>query len=82
MMQDDRLAKLTEEGQHVRMLIERQERQPFTSSASAGPVVIRGESETTESRRAYEELAPEDLDLALDSELQRLEQQEVHAGHQ
>lgn len=81
LMQDDRMAKLTDEGQYVRMSIERQGRQPFPSASSAGPVVIRSESETTESRRAFEELAPEDLDLALDSELQKLEQQEVHAGH-
>ncbi len=61
--QDNRLAKLTDEGHHVRMLLERQERQPFPSSSSAAQVVIRGESETGESRKAFEQLEPEALDL-------------------
>ena len=80
LMQDDRLARLTDKGQHVRLLLERQERQPFPSSSSAEQVVISGESETTNARRTLEELAPEDLDLALDSELQKLEQEEVAAA--
>ena len=81
LIQDDRLVQLTDEGRHVRMLIERQEKQNFSTVAGHAPViVISGEDTPSASRKAIEELEPEELDLALDSELEKLEQQEA-AGH-
>jgi len=73
---ENRRARLTDEGRHVRMLIEQQEKQPYSTGSGAAPViVISGEDTTRASRRALEELKPEELDLALDSELEKLAQE-------
>jgi cation transport regulator ChaC len=79
LMENNRQAQLTGEGRHVRELIERQKNQPFSGSGPAQVVVTSIENETGASRKAFEELPPEELDLALDSEIQKLEQ-EAGAG--
>ena len=80
LVQDNRLAKLTAEGRYVRAQIQRQERRPFSSGQDATHVVIvSGDESMGASRKAFEELAPEELDSALDSELEKLEQ-EAGAG--
>jgi len=76
LIDDQRRILLTDEGRRVRRLLEQQARQPFSSSVRDSEVVViadEGESQSA-ARKAYEALKPEDIDLALDKELEKLEQ--------
>jgi hypothetical protein len=73
---DRRVVELTKEGQHLRLLMEHQRRQPFSSSSSA-PIVVISDEDTGKNaaRKMVEKLNPQELDFALETELQRLEQE-------
>lgn len=79
LLQDDRLARLTDEGRHVLALMEQQERYPYSSSQGESKIIVLSGEEASAARQAIEGLELEELDQTLDSELQRLEQ-EAGAG--
>jgi DNA-binding MarR family transcriptional regulator len=79
LVQDDRVARLTEQGRHVCLELERMVKRPYSSGQEAPVVIVSEEGAVSASRKAYEELQPEDLEVALDSELEKLEQ-EAGAG--
>ena len=83
LIENDRIAQLTDEGRRVRMLIDRQGRQPFSAGSGQSPVIIISDEVTKRaSRKVFEELEPEELDLALDSEIQTLElEQDASMSH-
>lgn len=75
LLQDDRVARLTDEGRHVRTLMEQQERYPYSSSQGESKIVVLSGEETSAARQEIEGLELEELDRTLDSELERLEQE-------
>src|SRR5712692_2727873 len=77
--EEDRQVQLTNEGRHVRVLLDRQGKQFLSGSGQREVLVIGGTEAARASRRAFEDLPSEDLDLALDSEFRKLEQ-EAMAG--
>lgn len=77
--EDQRQARLTDEGRHVRILMEQQEKYPFSSSHGEPKVVVLSGDEASAARQAFEGLELNELDQTLDSELERLEQ-EASAG--
>lgn len=76
--EDNRLARFTDEGRYVRTQLERQGHKPFASAAGSTPVVILSE-DTAMGASGFEEWEVEDLDSALESEFQRLDE-EATAG--
>jgi DNA-binding MarR family transcriptional regulator len=71
LVENDRVARLTAKGRHVRMLLDRQEKQPFSGGSGATPIVIISNEESSRAAQ-FEELEPQELETALDSELQKL----------
>lgn len=76
--EDNRLARFTDEGRYVRTQLERQGHKPFSSAAGSTPVVILSE-DAAMGASGFEEWEVEDLDSALESEFQRLDE-EATAG--
>jgi len=79
LLQDDRLARLTDKGRHVLTLMQQQEKYPYSSSQGESKITVLSNEETSPARQAIEGLELDELDRTLDSELERLEQ-EASAG--